>query len=349
MMNNDLPSEEKFYKYHKLGLLDKREHPELPLKIYTYKHFTQAEHLWNRVTTKARGIVFDRNGRVIIRCVPKFFNDIEIESEIYRQPASKNVRFFEKLDGSLIQVAYDKQYGLVVTSKGSFTSDQVGWAKEILEETLPGDKHQYFAEGYSYIFELIHPENSEYLVVDYNDRKGLYLWAVVNNNTGREIDIFSKEYRDESPFDIVNEVDFEDYMKMRNVEGVVSFDGVNRVKYKTEQFLRNHRLIGNWTDKKIFTELKFGRSVEFDDLPEEFETWLNQTVKSLKQEYDAVSAAIDNNIRLSEGMSDKELANCQDISHNRITLAARKGRDVERNIWDLAWEKYKSKKNEEKK
>ena len=80
----------------------------------------------------------------------------------------------DKKDGSAIIVT-NYEGKIVINTNGEFDNDQVKWAKKLFE-----DKYSYFynniPEGYTFVFELIHPENQ--IVLDYGDEKSLYLLGV---------------------------------------------------------------------------------------------------------------------------------------------------------------------------
>ena len=61
-------------KYHQDGLLDKQNHPTLPLTIWNYTPKVQYEGLWDEITLQCRGLVTDDKGRIIARPFRKFFN-----------------------------------------------------------------------------------------------------------------------------------------------------------------------------------------------------------------------------------------------------------------------------------
>lgn len=128
-----LPTKSTFDDYVKKGLVRSQTYKDMT--IYQYTEFTQFESLWNNCTLNARGIVFDDDGALVQRCIPKFFNHdepdgIKVEKLMLREQLPI---IQEKLDGSLIKITKDEKHGLVITSKASFESDQAKMAKEIVE------------------------------------------------------------------------------------------------------------------------------------------------------------------------------------------------------------------------
>lgn len=86
------------------GHVTRKAHPELPLSIYTYTRACQYERIWNRVTTRCRGLVADdTTGEIVALPLPKFFNIGEHESGQPYAPALPDEPFdvYDKVDGSL--------------------------------------------------------------------------------------------------------------------------------------------------------------------------------------------------------------------------------------------------------
>lgn len=319
---SDIPNKSKLDDYVKMGLVRSQTHPTLPLSIYVYTELTSFERLWNNVTMSCRGLVVDDKGRCIVRCLPKFFN----EGEPHLAPElgeNTPIIYFDKLDGSLIQVVNDPEYGVVVTSKGSFASDQSKWAEQIIEI-----KGYLFQQGLTYVFELIHPENR--IVLDYGGKVELVLLAVIETETGNEknIDKFTEFEHAEKVFDPAK------HMRAL-VEGVVKKQGNYRVKIKTEEYVRLHRIVTDFTEKRVWEALKDGQSLEFENMPEEFEQWLEETTKTLTAQFQGIlDKAKQENIRAAK-LTDKELGLSNGYDYKHLVFAIRNGRDVEQTIWKM--------------
>lgn len=327
---SNVPSKAKLDDYTKKGLLRAGRHDTLPLTIYVYTIFTQFEQLWNNVTRQARGIVFDDSGRLIVRSVPKFFNEDEPYAMFFDVEDAKT-EVYDKLDGSLIQVVVDPEYGLIVTSKGSFRSKQAAWAKAIVEEKF--NIYEDFVEGRSYIFELIHPDNTEMLVINYQGVKELYLWAVVENATGKEHDIQSPAFAHFTKVPIIKDV--EAHLMRDDIEGVVVKHGSHRYKVKTEEYLRLHRIVSDFTEKRVWQSLAAGDSLEFPNMPEEFQRWLDETVADLRGKFnDIMSEAEEEYFELRE-WSDKEVGMAKEVKHKHLVFAQRARKPIEPMVWKM--------------
>lgn len=324
-----LPAKSTFDRYVQMGLIHAQTAHRLT--IYNYTQFTAYERLWNGVTRNARGLVLDDSGRTVIRCLPKFFNNDEAEADLGRPKIFDPTRITvqDKVDGSLIQVANDHEYGLVVTSKGSFTSDQAKWAREIIVE-----KDMQFDPSLTYIFELIHPENR--IVIDYADRRELILLAVIDTETGKERNIYDERF---DQFTRVKRLDpgiLEDLNRLNDgdlVEGVVAnFDG-HRVKIKTDEYVRLHRIVTNFTPKRVWEGLSNGDSLDFENMPEEFQAWLDDTVDQFNVAYAAIQAAIWAEYDETQNLSDKELGLSDGYQYKPFVFSIRHGKDIAPGIW----------------
>ena len=60
--------------YIERGLLIKNSHPTLPIDIYNYSRECQFSEAWDEITLNMRGTVLDREGNIVARTFPKFFN-----------------------------------------------------------------------------------------------------------------------------------------------------------------------------------------------------------------------------------------------------------------------------------
>jgi RNA ligase len=164
------------------GHVTRKQHPELPLSIYTYTRVCQYERLWNRVTTRCRGLVADDvTGEIVALPLPKFFN---VGEHAARQPYAPELpdepfEVYEKVDGSLA-VVFHYAGRWRVASKGSFISTQATWAQRLLD----GKDTSGLVPGVTYLAEVLYPQNR--IVVDYGERRDLVLLAAFAKD-GREV------------------------------------------------------------------------------------------------------------------------------------------------------------------
>lgn len=326
-----LPAKNKFDEYVKMGLV--RSQTDGNLTIYQYTEMAQFERLWNNVTLNARGIVFDADGELVQRCMPKFFNHDEPDGvKVEKLMLKEQIGIVqEKLDGSLIKITKDPKHGLVITSKASFESDQAKMAKEIVDENSYD-----FKEGWTYHFELIHPDNQ--IVLKYGDEKKLILLAIIDNKTGKDIDIYSNEFKFEKPrlYELGILLDINALNKDGLHEGVVVNYGSYRLKYKTDEYIRLHRIVTEFTEKRVWEALANKQLIDRKNIPEEFIKWLDETEKELLLKYNELFDKINQAIEDTQDMTNKEIALSDNEAIKEMReyiFAVRSKKDVKTKVW----------------
>ena len=133
------------------------------------------------------------------------------------------------MDGSL-GIAFYYQDRWVFASRGSFTSDQAikGYGMFV---NLLNTSRTHFSKGYTYLFEIIYPENR--IVVDYMDAERLVLLGKIGTLSGEEysLDLFRKD----PVVDVVREYTIKDYTKLKSL---------NLTKYyRTKKNLKTYNAI----------------------------------------------------------------------------------------------------------
>lgn len=257
------------------GWLKSQTHPSLPLTIWNYSEKASYESMWNKYTLMCRGLVTDGAGDIYARPFSKFFNLTQLEAHVPDEP----FKVYEKIDGSLI-IAFNYKDQLVVSSRGSFMSDQAIWARELVGNL-------FVPEGMTYLFELIHPLNR--IVVNYDNRKELVLLAVIENATGREFDPTESIWPS-----VVRTQECEDFTALPqhpNEEGyVLKFESGHRVKIKNDEYMRLHRLVTNTNAKDIWERMKEGGGLEdlIDAVPDEFFGFVKGTVAKIQSDYNKI-------------------------------------------------------------
>lgn len=127
-----------------------------------------------------RGKVIDGETMTIVSYpFDKFFNVNEVsetKEDIIKKLVSESTYVYttDKKDGSTIIVSLYRNKPLITTN-GSFENDQIVLAEQLLKKKYPKFL-KGIKEGYTYIFELIHPENR--IVISYGNEKALYLLAI---------------------------------------------------------------------------------------------------------------------------------------------------------------------------
>ncbi len=252
------------------GYIKKNYHKNGKLFMYTYTTKTQYENMWVPETIMCRGIIFDLNKNLIARPFPKFFNLNQYNDDIPLEPFT----VYEKVDGSL-GILYFHEEKPYIATKGSFDSDQALIATDMLHKMYT-DSISYLNKDYTYLFEIIYPENR--IIVNYGDKKSLTLLGVIDTSSGKELDIndFSrlqfpivKKYEEFQSVDMIKKILNE---KIENQEGfVIHFKNGLRIKCKYEEYIKLHSFVSKFSIKKIWEMLKDNISFEeyIDKLPDE--------------------------------------------------------------------------------
>jgi RNA ligase len=323
--------------YIEKGLIIKQVHATLPLSIYNYSRTCQYDRLWDDVTLNCRGLVVDTNDNIVAKPFPKFFNMEELSDT---QIPKESFEVFEKMDGSLgIFFYYDGEWHMA--TRGSFTSEQAIKGMEIAKRERLDRK---CVPGFTYLFEIIYPENR--IVVDYGNDERLVLLSIVNPE-GNEIPY---EEIQMDGWDIVNRYDgVSDYTKLKEMisndaEGyVIRFRNGMRMKIKGDEYVRLHRILTNFSTKDIWELLKNGEPLEpfLDRVPDEFDAWVKEVVKDLQNEFDTIKNKIE--IEFRELIDKKEFADKIADNPNRSLLFKRLDSyspQFDEMIWKLLKPKY---------
>ena len=296
---------EKINSYIEKGLISEQKHPEDEnVRIYNYTQKCQFEGAWDEVTTKCRGLIFNiKTGKQLSNPFPKFFNYEEHVEKGWSIPASPPV-VYDKYDGSLgiLYWLNDKPW---IATRGSFTSEQALWATEWFRNNL---KANYFGRSVSYLFEIIYPENR--IVVNYDFSGLVYIGARIIEN-GQDVYEF---YNPKITKDLVSSYgapagtimrragqrkDIFAYAK--DVVGLRTLDSTNRegfvlfwpkenfrLKIKFDEYKRLHRIVTGLSAIGIWEELKEGRAISFENVPDEFFKWVESVQNSLRAKFAAI-------------------------------------------------------------
>ncbi len=269
------------------GYLTARPHPSADLLIWNYTPKTQYERYWTAETLRCRGLITRTDGTVVARSFEKFFNYEEITEPLPLEPFTVT----EKLDGSLgILFVYEGK--TQIATRGSFTSEQAMRANRMLQERY---RDFPFRPDYTYLYEIVYPENR--IIVNYGTQEDLILLAVIQTETGAEVDIHSAALRDTWPFPIVKRFDgIGDIAQLRkieqeNAEGfVIRFESGLRVKMKFAEYVRLHRIVTHVSARIIWDLLRTNQSLDplLERVPDEFYAWVKRTQEDLLAQFAAI-------------------------------------------------------------
>ena len=332
-------------KYYEDGWLIKQTHPTLPLTIWNYSQTTQYEGKWDEVTLQCRGLVTDTDGNVVARPFKKFFN-----MEEGKHTPTSEFDVYEKMDGSLgILFMYRGEW--IFASRGSFTSDQAIKGKELL------DKYDLdlLSPGYTYLFEIIYPENR--IVCEYN-YEDVVMLGCIEVTDGGEVDIHNEYYTNN--FNVVKRYDgIKDYSTLKgiikdNQEGfVIRFSNGERMKIKGEEYLRLHKIMTEISTKSVWEVLSNGDNMEdlLKDVPDEFYTKIKEYENTLKNEFNTLKKEYEwifNKVRNTYfEVYGKEFTRAEFASlakrykYPSILFSMLDGRDVSPIIWKIIQPKFR--------
>lgn len=269
------------------GLLMVRKHPILDLYIYNYTNRTQHERLWDSYTRICRGLIIDGQNNVLNNPFPKFYNLGETEETMIQNLPAEVPSITEKLDG-MLGILYEERDNPAIATRGSFDSPYAKWATNWLR--LQGFEMDDFKKGYTYLFEIIYPENR--IIIDYGDRAELTLIAVRNNCNDHELNHIKEakelglSYVQEFSSDNVSGTDnISDALKyLEKTKGsehegfVCKYSNGLRLKIKSEDYKRLHKILTGLSAKGIWATLRDMGTVEhvLENVPDEFYDWVKK-------------------------------------------------------------------------
>jgi hypothetical protein len=251
-----------------------------------------------------RGRVIDMNTmNTISHPFDKFFNineTPETDENIVKDYINKAKYIYstDKKDGSTISVSLYKNKPLITTN-GSFDNDQIKWALEIFNNQYPSFLPN-LQSGYTYIFEIIHPENK--IVVNYGNEKALYLLAIRDLKTKELLPLDTihqiadkhhipyPEVYDFTNLDIMIKLAKE--LKGVNREGWVfrvgTADGEKMFKLKLEEYFAMHKGFGKITPTWVYKNLINGDLDDYIAICNEYQK------NNIQQALDEISRTKDN-------------------------------------------------------
>jgi hypothetical protein len=337
--------------YVERGLVEKSRHPVHPFAIYNYSRETQYKQSWDEITLNMRGAIIDDEGNVVAKAFKKFFN---LEEHRPEEIPNEPFEVFEKLDGSL-GILFNYKGEWILATKGSFQSEQALKGMEMLKKY----RYERLLPGFTYLFEIIYPENRIVCQYDYED---LILLAVIDNKDGYELRIHDDEIHLEGNrfrniylnlgFKMVKKYDgIKDYRELKSIisedrEGyVVRFRNGFRVKIKGEEYVRLHRILTGFSNVHIWEYLKDGKDFnEFlNRVPDEFDAWVRETVRDLLTRYENIERDYRQIFKetLEDGMPKKDFAEkAKRYPHPSLLFSMYDGKDCSNYIWKIIRPKY---------
>jgi RNA ligase len=316
-------------------LISKRPHPTLPLHIYNYTASAQHNSMddWPPALCDCRGLVLGTDGTVHGRPFRKFWN---YEQVLDRIPSHEPFTVWEKLDGSLgVVCSFEGQR--VVATRGTFDSDQAVWATEFFNRTYPDFVPE---EDRTYLFEIVYPQNK--IVVDYGDRAGVFLLAVLRRDGSDDDERFAasgfpraQRFDGIKDFAIVNTDP-----AFAGQEGfVVRWQSGFRAKVKAEEYKRIHRLITQCSTRSIWEMLRTGTNTAelMDRVPADFQVWVREQIDGLHLDFAEVLARAEADFReIGPRESRKEFAlEARTRKNNHLLFSMLDQKPLDDAIWKI--------------
>lgn len=317
------------------GMVREQSHQTLPLRILNYSPECQYERRWDEVTLACRGLVMS-GSEIVARPFRKFFNEGEYSP--HEIPWHLESRITEKLDGSLlIWFCFEGEW--IVATRGSFTSSQARVGRDLL---LGQYSTEDFDDRYTYLFEVIYPENR--IVVNYGSRREVVLLAVIETATGIEIE------PDADIFSVVSSLPPDTPAKeLRSLirddeEGyVVRFSNGFRMKVKGERYIYLHKVLSGISSRMVWGTLSTGNSlVEMLELvPDECAAWIRSYSDRLNSAFSDIASRAAKVAESVSGLATRKEQAAVITAQNRdiaaVCFSMLDGKDWRRVIWNALY------------
>ena len=240
----------------KAGLIRVDHHPTLDLRLIKYTaNAVYAIHSRDKISDftgklglsvdeirdfiiQCRGLVIDSNYNIVTNVVPKFFNyqDFKMD-ELVGKFLSVPYRVTEKADGSAILLFnYDAKW--IFTTLGKFNQPQAQKAKNLFGAMY---SYEMLDTNLTYMFECVYPENR--IVVDYGMKDRLIFITAMDSDEKEYGWIHSRDSVVEHNFGLFGLIR-EMQMDGNNEGYVVQFEDGLRIKFKTDAYVKRHKLYG---------------------------------------------------------------------------------------------------------
>ncbi|MEW6734177.1 MAG: T4 RnlA family RNA ligase [Acidobacteriota bacterium] len=272
--------------YKELGKIRVLRQDDLLLFNYTTEATFSAN--WSAIERICRGLIIHwPSATVAARPFDKFFNLGETpETALSALPAGP-IEVTDKLDGSLGILYRQNNGNLAIATRGAFDGVQAQWATAFLQQNYR-DRLATLPTDITLLFEIIYPDNR--VVINYHGLTHLFVIGA------RRLDGQDFSYTELSeltshfalPLVRQEQVDSIDNLiqaaeERTGIEGwVVRFQNGLRVKVKTEEYRRLHRLITHMSPNHIRAEMLSGS----------FDTFLAMLPSEYQNEVVAIAAMI---------------------------------------------------------
>ena len=263
------------------------------LKIYKYAKKVHFKRLWktNPLLEKARGLVLDDSGNIVVHPFDKIYNFEEYDTG-KEVKAEQKVYCIEKLNGFLGCISkHPFKNELLVSTTGSLASDYVDYIKDFIDEKVKSELLYYFSKNNkTLMFEVLHPKDTENHIVPYkHEELGLWLIGARERklssppDTEKQLDALGKTLNFRRPsWEILPFAQVLNKVRNSELEGYMVRDSETNktlMKIKTNYYLVT-KFVGRMAPKKV--EMMFKAPEKFKELnmEEEFYSLVDAIVKN---------------------------------------------------------------------
>ncbi len=264
----------------------RRFHSSGQFSILNYTPNCSYSKHWTDFTRKCRGLIIDNSGVILSRPFEKFWNLSELPGLGITIP-NEPFQAFEKMDGSM-GISYWFNGKPYLSTRGGFESEQAIKGTQLLQ-TKYQDQIKNLNPAYTYIFEIIYPENR--IVVDYGQEEKLVHLATIETETGREDTQTVLGFPVPAVYSQYSDLSTITQVQLANKEGfVLRFQSGFRVKVKFEEYLKIHRIVTDFSEKRVWEHLSNHTDVQalIEQVPDEFYDSMKNTVTKLQSAFELI-------------------------------------------------------------
>jgi RNA ligase len=293
---------EKLEEYVKAGYILRKQNESGNLTILNYSNKTTFDQLWDDVTCKTRGLIYETgSGRIIARPREKFFelNDARFPETLMENLPAKGVEVTDKLDGCAGTIyQYDGSIG--VASRGSFSSPVAKWATKHYMDNYY--RWSGWPKGHTPVVEIIW--NGHPIVVSY-PFDDLVLHGLIDIETGEEMPYDQLAYwADRNGMRCVELINqpISQLVKedIKNKEGYVLSWNMGqcpplKVKVKFEEYKSLSRMLKTTSVNQLWDMMRQGQDLAplLDErMPSHYKVWVRKETSKIRVNTNYVKAEV---------------------------------------------------------